>query len=295
MKKEKIVIADPNAEWKNSVGWQNLNTEERITLLEKEGKFDIDSSDDPPTFELKPEEIDYLRKKWINKLKTKLANKVASNYIEKLIKQGNLVIKEINGLEHFEGLNSGALITCNHFNPFDNFAIQKVFEKVQKPKQKMWKIIREGNYTNPPCLPFFFKNCDTLPLSENKHTMMKFLQALKTVLTRGDYVLIYPEESLWWNYKKPKPLKNGAFNLAVRNNSPVIPIFITIKDVAHKDDSFAMVQEYYVHILEPIYPDKNLSKQENIKQMKQRNYNAWVEVYEKFYGEKLTYLCDKNN
>ena len=167
MKKEKIVIADPNAEWKNSVGWQNLNTEERITLLEKEGKFDIDSSDDPPTFELKPEEIDYLRKKWINKLKTKLANKVASNYIEKLIKQGNLVIKEINGLEHFEGLNSGALITCNHFNPFDNFAIQKVFEKVQKPKQKMWKIIREGNYTNPPCLPFFFKNCDTLPLSEN--------------------------------------------------------------------------------------------------------------------------------
>ena len=27
-----------------------------------------------------------------------------------------------------------------------------------------------------------------------------------------------------------------------------------------------------------------------IKDMMQKNYQAWVEVYEKFYGEKLVYL-----
>ena len=48
--------------------------------------------------------------------------------------------------------------------------------------------------------------------------------------------------------------------------------------------------EYTVHILKPIYPKQELSKAENIEYMKKANYDAWVKVYEDFYGEKLTYL-----
>ena len=50
------------------------------------------------------------------------------------------------------------------------------------------------------------------------------------------------------------------------------------------------VQNYTVHILEPIYPDESLDMNARIKDMMQKNYQAWVEVYEKFYGEKLVYL-----
>ena len=46
-----------------------------------------------------------------------------------------------------------------------------------------------------------------LPLSSNKRTMVEFMKAVDTILQRGDYILIYPEQSMWWNYKKPKPLK----------------------------------------------------------------------------------------
>lgn len=35
----------------------------KIEQLEKEGKFDVDVEDDPPTIVLTPENIDYLRKK----------------------------------------------------------------------------------------------------------------------------------------------------------------------------------------------------------------------------------------
>ena len=35
----------------------------KIEQLEKEGKFDIDVEDDPPTIVLTPENVDYLRKK----------------------------------------------------------------------------------------------------------------------------------------------------------------------------------------------------------------------------------------
>lgn len=275
-------------DWKIEAGWDKMSIPERIEFLEKTGRFDVDAFDNPPTIELKPNKIDYLREKPISKIKTAIANFMAKRYINNLIKKKQLIIKEIVGLENFEGLN-GAVITCNHFNAHDNFTIQKVFEKVQKKGQKMWKIIREGNYTNPPCLDFFFKNCDTMPLSQNIHTMGKFLKSTKKALDRGDYLLIYPEESMWIDYTKPKPLKEGAFNLAVRSNCPVLPIFITLKDSEIENGQGGYVKEYTVNILPPIYPKQELSKRENILDMMSQNYDAWVEVYERTYGKKLEY------
>ena len=48
-------------------------------------------------------------------------------------------------------------------------------------------------------------------------------------------ILIYPEQSMWYNYRKPKPLKVGAFSFAVKNNVPVLPIFITCEDTENFD------------------------------------------------------------
>ena len=56
--------------------------------------------------------------------------------------------------------------------------------------------------------------------------MMEFMEAVETILNDEDFILIYPEQSLWWNYKKPKPLKIGAFKFAAMHKVPVIPIFI---------------------------------------------------------------------
>ena len=88
---------------------------EKIAKLEREGRFDEDVEEDPPTRELKPEEIDYLRKKVKSKIKTKLTYTVARKFMNNLIDNKQLIIKEIKGLEHFQNLNSGAVITCNHF------------------------------------------------------------------------------------------------------------------------------------------------------------------------------------
>lgn len=271
-------------DWKVECGWDNMQPNERIEYLEKNQKFDIDVFDDPPTIELKPEKIDYLRKKWFNKLKRNIGNFFAHRYIESLIKKKQLNIKEIVGLENLKTLNSGAILTCNHFSPLDNFCIQKVFEKVAKKRQKMWKVIREGNYTNPPCMKFFFRNCNTFPLSSNMSTLKKFLSAVKTALNNGDFVLIYPEASLWPDYQKPKPLKDGAFNLAVKNNAPIVPIFITFE----KNEQG--LTEYTIHISAPIYKDENKSAKENIEEMKNKNYQEWVDIYEKAYNKKLEYL-----
>lgn len=137
---------------------------------------------------------------------------LANKFVDGLLKNEKLVIKEVHGMEYLNGLDSGAVITCNHFNPFDCFTIEHLFRISDHRKtKKLFKVIREGNYTNfPGFYGFLFKNCNTLPLSQNKKTMYNFLQAVDTILRRGDFILIYPEQSLWWNYRKPKPLKNGA-------------------------------------------------------------------------------------
>lgn len=268
---------------------------EKIKILEKEGKFDIDAENDPPSITLTPNNVDYLKKKSYSKIKNILANKMGERFLNEILKDNKLIIKQINGIENIQKVETGAMLTCNHFNPFDSFSIEQVFRlSGQSKMKKLYKVIREGNYTNFPGLyGFFFRNCDTLPLSSNKRTMIEFMKAVEIILRRGDFILIYPEQSMWWNYKKPKPLKNGAFKLAAKNNVPVIPIFITMEDSHIIGEDGFPVQEYIINIEEPIYPNQKLSDRENTEIMKEKNYEVWKRVYENFYKIPLEYTTEE--
>ena len=268
-----------------------LDILEKIEKLELEGKFDVDAENDPPTIVLTPENVDYLKEKSTSKLKTKLANRIAENFVNELLRKNKLIIKEVIGIENLEKVKTGGIITCNHFNPFDSFTVEMVFRNTENGQnKKLYKIIREGNYTNfPGFYGFLFRNCYTLPLSSNKKTMENLLKAIKKILENKDFILIYPEQSMWWNYKKPKPLKEGAFKFAVKNNVPIIPIFITMEESDIIGEDGFPIMEYYVHIEKPIYKNKELTDKENIEQMKKENFNVWKRIYEEFYDTPLEY------
>lgn len=268
----------------------------RIEEYEKKGWFSKDVEDDPPTIPLTPDKVDYLNKKLSNKIATFFVNIGAKRFIKNLVKNGQMIIKGVEGIENFEAIQkSGAILTCNHFNPFDNFAIHYVlFKYMYKPgKQVLYKVIREGNYTNfPGIYGFFFRHCNTLPLSANFSTMKNFMAAMKVLLERGEKVLVYAEQGMWWNYRKPRPLTAGAFKFAAESKVPVLPIFITMNDSDKIGADGFPIQEYTLHFLPAIYPDESKSIKENMEIMKDKNYAAWKEVYEKTYGIPLTYSCD---
>lgn len=265
--------------------------QEEIKRLEREGKFDVDVEKDPPTIELTPDNVDYLREKRTSRIKSRVANTLGTRFFEKMIRKNRLMIKEVKGIENLNKITKGAILTCNHFNPFDSFTVEGIFRTTEPGKtKKLFKVIREGNYTNfPGFYGFLFRNCDTLPLSSNTKTMVEFMKAVDQILQRGDCVLIYPEQSMWWNYKKPKPLKNGAYRIAVRNNVPIIPIFITMEDSNVIGEDGFPIQEYIVNIEEPIYQDDNLTKKENVVIMKSKNFEVWKNIYEDFYKIPLQY------
>lgn len=272
-------------------GFYKLSTEEKIDFLERAGLFYLDINDDPPAPALEPDKIDYLKVKKINKLKSILATKIGEHFAKKIIQKKALIIKECKGLENMQNLKSGAIITCNHFNPFDSFSIELAFRKAGLIKEKkLFVVIREGNYTNFPGLyGFLFRNCDTLPLSSVRKTMTNFLKAVDTILKRGDFILIFPEQSMWWNYKQPKPFKDGAFKFAQKSNVPILPAFITMNDsnVISKDG--LPVQEYTLNFGKPIYPDSKLTSKQNIEMMRNENYKFCENTYKKFYGKNVMY------
>jgi hypothetical protein len=130
---------------------------DRINTLEENGMFDVDPENDPPTIILTPDNVDYLRSKTTSKVKTTLANKLGKRFLNELLKDNKLIIKDINGIENLNSIKNGAVLTCNHFNPFDVFTVENVFRKsTLSKKKKLYKVIREGNYTNFPRFIWIF-------------------------------------------------------------------------------------------------------------------------------------------
>ena len=261
----------------------------RIAELEKKQLWHLDVEDDPETYPLMPEDVDYLNEKLSSRIKNKIANIFGARFFDKLIADRQLIIKEVRGIENFKAVEGGKIVTCNHFSVGDNYAVWVALRDHMDGKL-LYKVIREGNYTNPP-KPFglFMRHCNTLPLSSQLPTMKKFLKAVSVLLKRGETILIYPEQGMWWNYRKPRPMQEGAFALAVRNKAPIVPIFITMDDSDVIDGDGFPVQEFTLHILPAIYPDPALSQAEAKAKMNKENYEAWVAVYEETYGKPLIY------
>ena len=268
---------------------------EKIAEFERLGKWSVDVEEDPPTIPLEPDQVDYLNKKLINKFLTYVITRKAWKFIKNLVETKQMIIKDIVGMENYYALaDKGCMITCNHFNPFDNFCIHyAIMPDLFKRHKSLWIVIREGNYTNfPGFYGLLFRHCHTLPLSQNFSTMKKFREAINVLLNRGEKILIYPEQAMWWNYRKPRPMKKGTFNLAVKNNVPVLPCFITLEDSSIIDDNGFPVQEYTIHVGKPIYPKEGVKRPENMEYLMNENYAQWKAIYEDTYKIPLTYKTE---
>ncbi|MBO5286344.1 MAG: 1-acyl-sn-glycerol-3-phosphate acyltransferase [Clostridia bacterium] len=267
-----------------------LEVLERIRQNEKLGgeAFFNDVEIDPPHSMLMPNDVDYQKKKFSSKVKTFFANILASIWAKKVVKDFNV---EVVGVENFNGVDSGAMITSNHFSIYENAAVWEAIKKSGKRK-KFYRIIREGNYFFPGFIGFLLRHARTLPISENVKTMMNLSRAVEKFLANGDYVLIYPEKAMWWNYRKPRPFKVGAFHYAAKSGVPVVPCFTTMEDTDKLDENGFPMQKYTVHVMPPIYPDKDKSIKENGIIMMEKNHKLVVDKYEEVYGKKLTFDND---
>ncbi|EOS61686.1 hypothetical protein C815_00466 [Firmicutes bacterium M10-2] len=216
-------------------------------------------------------------------LDAKLARYIIK-YYTKLVNYKTKIV----GLEKIANINDGAIITSNHFNQLDNTVVKKMIQ--EKDGKRVYTIIQETNMGMEGFFGFLMNNGDNIPISDNYDYMRhEFIDLLEQVIRQKDYLLIYPEQEMWFNYRKPRPGKRGAYYYASKLGVPVISCFTEITDIEGMDDDHFKNVQYTIHILDPLYPDPEKSDRQNSIEMAKKDDRQRKEAYEKIYGKPLTY------
>lgn len=201
---------------------------------------------------------------------------------------------DIIGIEKLDKVKGGAIITSNHFSPIENAMVRMI--ALRDGKRYLPIVIQETNVAMKGLVGFLMNHADTIPISVGKRYIKKFFEPqIRKYLKKKKFVLIYPEQEMWFNYRKPRPGKRGPYYFAAKNNVPVISVFVEMRDTDKKiNDDFVDV-EYTTHILGVLYPDPNKTVRANSLALKEQDDRMRKEVYERIYGKKLDYKFDSSD
>ena len=230
-------------------------------------------------------------KKFSYTIKHMIANMTINKYMKLLDK--DITIKGLETIKDLD-LSKGAIITSNHFNPLDTFIIRKLVEKVLK--KDLYIVIQDTNLAMPGSLGFLMNYTNTIPVSKSPTYLAgTFKENLRKILSDGNIVLIYPEEEMWFNYRKIRPLKRGAYQYAAILNVPVISCFTKIIDTDILDNEEFNKTIYELNVLGYLYPDKDISPRVNSINMLNEDYTWKKRSYEEVYNKSLDYTFSKDD
>ncbi len=194
---------------------------------------------------------------------------------------------ELLGAEKLAGLTGGAILTSNHFSPLENTVARHLVKKTLR--KKLTIVSQVSNFAMPGAIGFLMNYARTVPLSGDAHYMTHgFLSILRERVKEG-IVLIYPEQEMWFHYRKPRPPKRGAYYFAAKLNAPVISCFVEIIDREEQENERFRKTRYRIHVLGVLRPDPALSVKANSQQLCDRDYELKKAAYEQVYGKPLSY------
>ena len=262
---------------------------ENISSLAENGQFHNKVEISDPV--LSSDESRKITDKYL-KDRTKLSYKFKKFLGVSLAKIATKIINKdtgITGLDKIPEDLGGVLITSNHFGPLENTVIRHLVGKMGR--KHLGIISQASNFAMKGVIGFLMNYADTIPLSTDPRYLAKDLVSLlkERMVDKKHAVLLYPEQEMWFNYRKPRPPKSGAYFYAAKLNVPIISCFVEMVDCEKDDtDEFKKVR-YVLHILGVLYPDGEKTVRENTQELGTKDYELKKACYERVYGKKLTY------
>lgn len=219
------------------------------------------------------------------RLKTQSANALVDASARKINRNTVIV-----GLQNLPKQVGGAIITSNHFSPVDT-TIPRMLMQYLKPKDKeLFIISQDTNFVMKGYLGFLASYANTIPISSAHRYMRTYFEPrVKSLLDNGDILLIYPEEEMWFHYRKPRPPKRGAYYYAAKNHVPIISCFVELRESKEWDKEPFRKLDYVLHVLPAIYPSDKNDIQEESRRMAEVDYRQKVNAYEHAYRKRLSY------
>lgn len=178
---------------------------------------------------------------------------------------------KIEGKENLEKARGAAITVSNHVHFLDCAMIGlAMFPK------RIYYTASDGSF-KMPIIRHLVKLLNALPISDNINSKKRLLLAIDDLLSKGEKVHFYPEASMWPYYKKIRRFKNGAFEVAFRNNVPVIPIVFKFRKVTGLRKFIKEKPFITLKILEPVYLNPEHSKRQQIEHLKETVSNKMKE------------------
>ena len=202
---------------------------------------------------------------------------------------------EIIGLDKIPNDLGGVLITSNHFSPLENTVIRHLTNKLGR--KDLGIISQTSNFAMKGLAGYLMNYADTIPIStEPRYLARDFLSLLKERLVDKKHaILLYPEQEMWFNYRKPRPPKDGAYFFASKLNVPIVSCFVEMVDLTEDDTPEFKKVKYILHVLDVLYPDPQKSVRENTEFLSHTDYTLKKNCYESVYGKELTYTFENSD
>ena len=153
---------------------------------------------------------------------------------------------KIEGRENIKNVDSGAISVSNHVLFLDCAMVGLSYGR-----RKIYYTTQEESFKIP------------------------FVRKLIKLLS------FYPEAALWPYCDRIRKFKNGAFNLAVRNNVPVIPIVFTFREPTGIRRIFKFKKDVTLKILKPIKCEEIGNTKQKVENLKEKVFLEMKKEVEK--------------
>ncbi len=174
---------------------------------------------------------------------------------------------KIEGKENIRDLKGGAISISNHVLFLDCAMVGLAFGT-----KEIYYTTREESF-KIPFVRKLIKLLRAIPIPKKISNKEQFTQEINDIVQTGKVVHFYPEAALWPYYEKIRNFKNGAFNFAVNNNVPIIPMVFKFREPKGIRKFLKRKKDVTLVVLEPIMPGKLNNRKQNIENLKQNVHN----------------------
>ena len=187
---------------------------------------------------------------------------------------------KIEGRENLDKVGDEYITVANHINMIDCAMITlSIFPRIP------YFLTLQSNL-EIPIIKYLVMLLRGIPIPRNKSGKEKMVNTIDGLLKKGEVVGIYPEGELIPYYEGIREFKNGAFNFAVKNQVPILPIVFTYREPEGIIRFIKKKPFITLTILEPEFPraEKTMANVVELKNRVQRKMSLEGRM-KKLYNE----------
>lgn len=183
---------------------------------------------------------------------------------------------KIEGKENIRAFKEGAISISNHVLFLDCAMVG-----LACGQKRIYYSTLEDNF-KIPFVRKLIKYLRAMPIPKKIENKKKFLEEIEKLLKNNNVVHFYPEAALYPYCTKLRNFKNGAFEIAIKNKVPIVPMIFTFREPKGLRKILKRKKDVTLTVLKPV---RLLEDNGSIKERAMKLKN---EVYESMLKEVST-------